>query len=30
MSGIPYTNDNCFAEVKGNRKYVRLFIERIK
>ena len=26
MSGIPYENGNCFAEVSGERKYVRLFI----
>ncbi len=26
LSGIPYKNGNCFAEVNGERKYVRLFI----
>ncbi len=26
MAGIPFKNGNCFAEVKGERKYVRIFI----
>lgn len=28
MAGIPYRNDNCFAEVGGERRYVRIFIRR--
>ena len=30
MAGIPYTNDNCFAEINKKRLYVRIFIRRIK
>jgi len=29
LSGIPYKNSNCFAEVNGERKYVRLFIRHL-
>lgn len=28
MAGIPYKNGNCFAEIKGKRMYVRIFIRR--
>ena len=30
MAGIPFTNGNCFAEVGGQRKYVRILIRRRK
>jgi hypothetical protein len=30
MAGIDYANNNCFAEIKGVRKYVRLFIKNKK
>ena len=30
MSGIPFANGNCFAEVNGKRMYVRIFIHRRK
>jgi hypothetical protein len=28
MAGIPYLNNNCYCEINGNRKYVRIFIRR--
>jgi hypothetical protein len=28
MIGMPYKNGNCFAEVNGERKYVRVIIKR--
>jgi len=28
MAGIEYRNNNCFAEINGNRKYVRVFTRR--
>ena len=28
MAGIPFRNGNCFAEVNGQRKFVRIFIRR--
>ena len=30
MAGIPYKNNNCFAEINGVRKYVRMLIRRKK
>jgi hypothetical protein len=27
MAGIPYKNNNCYAEINGQRKYIRLFIK---
>ena len=30
MAGIPFTNGNCFAEVGGQRKYVRILIRHRK
>ena len=30
MAGIPYLNGNSFAEIKGKRMYVRIFIKRKK
>ena len=30
MAGIPITGNNCFAEIKGKRIYVRIFIRRKK
>lgn len=28
MAGIPFSNGNCYCEIGGNRKYVRVFIKR--
>ncbi len=28
MAGIPYTNGNCYCEINGVRKYVRIFIRK--
>lgn len=28
MAGIPFTDGNCYCEVGGKRKYVRIFIRR--
>ena len=28
MAGIPFKNGNCFAEIGGKRKYIRIFIRR--
>lgn len=27
MAGIPYKNNNCYAEINGQRAYIRLFIK---
>ncbi len=29
MAGIPYSNNNCYCEINGNRKYVRIFIKKV-
>ena len=28
MAGIPFKNGNCYCEINGVRKYVRIFIKR--
>jgi hypothetical protein len=29
MAGIHYSNNNCYCEIDGKRKYVRLFIKKV-